>query len=284
MCATPKTNAISQYEIEQKPNQFQMAYSSPMETMYIDLSTIHLKQETPTYKTIQTRAISVYKQNQSIADYTVNFTYYNPIDTSMAGKISWQIGKPQFFALNGFPIDTLPDQRSVKAYGQYLVQPHSVIASLGQYVYKTNSEIQRITYLQGTNYIPPKVYPSIIDNKQKTALFGILPPVNPDTPMNDVIPSGPPPIVPHPPVLRPSSINGNPPPPEIYPPQPPTGPQGNYKLPTPPPMIDYDEEEVNYPNPLGKYPPGIFPPGGPDIRTTPQPPYMAPPPPIGGRR
>ena len=35
-------SAISQYELENKPTQFQVAYNSPTETVYIDLSTISL--------------------------------------------------------------------------------------------------------------------------------------------------------------------------------------------------------------------------------------------------
>ena len=35
-------SAISQYELENKPTQYQVAYNSPSETVYIDLSTISL--------------------------------------------------------------------------------------------------------------------------------------------------------------------------------------------------------------------------------------------------
>ena len=69
-------SAISQYELENKPTQFQVAYTSPTETVYIDLSTINLAQAGPTYNTLHARTISLYKQQNIIADYMTNYTYH----------------------------------------------------------------------------------------------------------------------------------------------------------------------------------------------------------------
>ena len=65
-------SAISQYELENKPTQFQVAYNSPVETVYIDLSTINLAQAGSTYNTLHARTISLYKQQNIIADYMTN--------------------------------------------------------------------------------------------------------------------------------------------------------------------------------------------------------------------
>ena len=58
-------SAISQYELENKPTQYLVAYNGPIETVYIDLSTLSLAQAAPTYSTIHARTISLYK-NQNI--------------------------------------------------------------------------------------------------------------------------------------------------------------------------------------------------------------------------
>ena len=62
-------SAISQYELENKPTQYQVAYNSPSETVYIDLSTLSLAQSGPTYSTLHARTISLYKKQNIIADY-----------------------------------------------------------------------------------------------------------------------------------------------------------------------------------------------------------------------
>ena len=58
-------SAISQYELENKPTQFQVAYNSPVETVYIDLSTINLVQAGPTYNTY-TLALLVCISNKTL--------------------------------------------------------------------------------------------------------------------------------------------------------------------------------------------------------------------------
>ena len=63
LCTTQSGFAISQYEIEQKPTQYQLAYSSDTERMYVDLSSIHTKQTAANYKTVQARLLSLYTKN-----------------------------------------------------------------------------------------------------------------------------------------------------------------------------------------------------------------------------
>lgn len=59
-------SAISQYELENKPTQFQVAYNSPTETVYIDLSTINLAQAGPTYNIHYTLVLLVYISNKTL--------------------------------------------------------------------------------------------------------------------------------------------------------------------------------------------------------------------------
>ena len=118
LCTSQSGFAISQYEIEQKPNQYQLAYSSDTERMYIDLSSIHTKQTAANYKTVQARLLSLYTRNNVIADFDTNFTFYKQQPNAQITMTAWKVSKPIYYAQNGYPIDTLPQQRLAKDYGQ----------------------------------------------------------------------------------------------------------------------------------------------------------------------
>ena len=131
LCTSQSGFAISQYEIEQKPTQYQLAYSSDTEHMYVDLSSIHTKQTAANYKTVQARLLSLYTKNNVIADYDTNFTFYRQQPNAPVTMTAWKISKPTFYAENGYPIDTLPQQRLAKDYGQHVAAPNSPSQRIG---------------------------------------------------------------------------------------------------------------------------------------------------------
>ena len=193
LCTSQLGFAISQYEIEQKPTQYQLAYSSDTERMYVDLSSIHTKQTAANYKTVQARLLSLYTKNNVIADYDTNFTFYSQQPNAPVTMTAWKISKPTFYAENGYPIDTLPQQRLAKDYGQHVAAQNSPSQRIGEFIYNTSKEMEKITYTYDNPYIPPQVFPPIVDQQTRTVLFGLMPP--PDavisTPMDRVIPAPP---------------------------------------------------------------------------------------------
>ena len=110
-------SAISQYELENKPTQFQVAYNSPTETVYIDLSTINLAQAGPTYNTLHARTISLYKQQNIIADYMTNYTYHRGKTSKDIYLMDWHVAPAKFYQVNGAPIGMADNHRSVLSTG-----------------------------------------------------------------------------------------------------------------------------------------------------------------------
>lgn len=210
LCTSQLGFAISQYEIEQKPNQYQLAYSSDTERMYIDLSSIHTKQTASNYKTVQARLLSVYQKNNVIADYDTSFTFYNQQPNAPVTMTAWKISKPAFYAENGYPIDTFPQQRLAKDYGQHVAAPNSPSQRIGEYIYNTSKEMEKITYTYDNPYIPPQVFPPVVDQQIQTALFGLMPPTEAviSTPMDRVIPAPPSPPTRMQPSLQPGHVGG----------------------------------------------------------------------------
>ena len=208
LCTSQLGFAISQYEIEQKPNQYQLAYSSDTERMYIDLSSIHTKQTASNYKTVQARLLSVYQKNNVIADYDTSFTFYSQQPNAPVTMTAWKISKPAFYAENGYPIDTFPQQRLAKDYGQHVAAPNSPSQRIGEYIYNTSKEMEKITYTYDNPYIPPQVFPPVVDQQIQTALFGLMPPTEAviSTPMDRVIPAPPSPPTRMQPSLQPGHI------------------------------------------------------------------------------
>lgn len=135
LCTSQSGFAISQYEIEQKPTQYQLAYSSDTERMYVDLSSIHTKQTVANYKTVQARLLSLYTKNNVIADYDTNFTFYSQQPNAPVTMTAWKISKPTFYAENGYPIDTLPQQRLAKDYGQHVAALNSPSQRIGKFIF-----------------------------------------------------------------------------------------------------------------------------------------------------
>ena len=193
LCTSQSGFAISQYEIEQKPTQYQLAYSSDTEHMYVDLSSIHTKQTAANYKTVQARLLSLYTKNNVIADYDTNFTFYSQQPNAPVTMTAWKISKPTFYAENGYPIDTLPQQRLAKDYGQHVAAPNSPSQRIGEFIYNTSKEMEKITYTYDNPYIPPQVFPPVVDQQTRTVLFGLMPPTDAviSTPMDRVIPAPP---------------------------------------------------------------------------------------------
>lgn len=210
LCTSQLGFAISQYEIEQKPNQYQLAYSSDTERMYIDLSSIHTKQTASNYKTVQARLLSVYQKNNVIADYDTSFTFYSQQPNAPVTMTAWKISKPAFYAENGYPIDTFPQQRLAKDYGQHVAAPNSPSQRIGEYIYNTSKEMEKITYTYDNPYIPPQVFPPVVDQQIQTALFGLMPPTESviSTPMDRVIPAPPSPPTRMQPSLQPGRVGG----------------------------------------------------------------------------
>lgn len=208
LCTSQLGFAISQYEIEQKPNQYQLAYSSDTERMYIDLSSIHTKQTASNYKTVQARLLSVYQKNNVIADYDTSFTFYSQQPNAPVTMTAWKISKPAFYAENGYPIDTFPQQRLAKDYGQHVAAPNSPSQRIGEYIYNTSKEMEKITYTYDNPYIPPQVFPPVVDQQIQTALFGLMPPTDSiiSTPMDRVIPAPPSPPTRMQPSLQPGRV------------------------------------------------------------------------------
>ena len=135
LCTSQSGFAISQYEIEQKPTQYQLAYSSDTEHMYVDLSSIHTKQTASNYKTVQARLLSLYTKNNVIADYDTNFTFYRQQPNTTVTMTAWKISKPTFYAENGYPIDTLPQQRLAKDYGQHVAALNSPSQRIWKFIF-----------------------------------------------------------------------------------------------------------------------------------------------------
>lgn len=210
LCTSQLGFAISQYEIEQKPNQYQLAYSSDTERMYIDLSSIHTKQTASNYKTVQARLLSVYQKNNVIADYDTSFTFYSQQPNAPVTMTAWKISKPTFYAENGYPIDTFPQQRLAKDYGQHVAAPNSSSQRIGEYIYNTSKEMEKITYTYDNPYIPPQVFPPVVDQQIQTVLFGLMPPTESviSTPMDRVIPAPPSPPTRMQPSLQPGRVGG----------------------------------------------------------------------------
>ena len=210
LCTSQSGFAISQYEIEQKPTQYQLAYSSDTERMYVDLSSIHTKQTAANYKTVQARLLSLYTKNNVIADYDTNFTFYSQQPNAPVTMTAWKISKPTFYAENGYPIDTLPQQRLAKDYGQHVAAPNSPSQRIGEFIYNTSKEMEKITYTYDNPYIPPQVFPPVVDQQTRTVLFGLMPPTDAviSTPMDRVIPAPPAPPTNMQPSLQPGRVGG----------------------------------------------------------------------------
>ena len=208
LCTSQSVFAISQYEIEQKPTQYQLAYSSDTERMYVDLSSIHTKQTAANYKTVQARLLSLYTKNNVIADYDTNFTFYSQQPNAPVTMTAWKISKPTFYAENGYPIDTLPQQRLAKDYGQHVAAPNSPSQRIGEFIYNTSKEMEKITYTYNNPYIPPQVFPPVVDQQTRTVLFGLMPPTDAviSTPMDRVIPAPPAPPTNMQPSLQPGRV------------------------------------------------------------------------------
>lgn len=210
LCTSQSGFAISQYEIEQKPNQYQLAYSSDTERMYIDLSSIHTKQTAANYKTVQARLLSLYTRNNVIADFDTNFTFYKQQPNAQITMTAWKVSKPTYYAQNGYPIDTLPQQRLAKDYGQHVATQNSPSQRIGEFVYNTSVEMEKISYTYDNPYIPPRVFPPVVNHSVHTPLFGLMPPMDLviSTPMDRVIPAPPAPPTKIQPSLQPGHVGG----------------------------------------------------------------------------
>ena len=128
-------SAISQYELENKPTQYQVAYNSPLETVYIDLSTLSLAQSGPTYSTLHARTISLYKKQNIIADYSTNYTYHRGNTSKDIYLMDWHVAPAKFYQVNGAPIGTANNQRSVLSTGAHVATKGSPVAEIGQFIY-----------------------------------------------------------------------------------------------------------------------------------------------------
>ena len=60
---------------------------------------------------------------------------------------AWKVSKPIYYAQNGYPIDTLPQQRLAKDYGQHVAAPNSPSQRIGEFVYNTSVEMEKFRIL-----------------------------------------------------------------------------------------------------------------------------------------
>ena len=217
-------SAISQYELENKPTQFQVAYNSPVETVYIDLSTINLAQAGPTYNTLHARTISLYKQQNIIADYMTNYTYHRGKTSKDIYLMDWHVAPAKFYQVNGAPIGMADNHRSVLSTGARVAPKGSAVAEIGQFILHNALEMERITYTFTNPYVPPRPYKPM-NTPAPTAekpLFGVQPPEGVYKPLNQLES----PYAYHQPRLAPSKLG-------VYgpvPPPPPTGPRPDWAL------------------------------------------------------
>ena len=70
--------------------------------------------------------------------------------------------------------------------------------------------MEKITYTYDNPYIPPQVFPPVVDQQTRTVLFGLMPPTDAviSTPMDRVIPAPPAPPTNMQPSLQPGHIGG----------------------------------------------------------------------------
>lgn len=171
-------SAISQYELENKPTQYQVAYNGPIETVYIDLSTLSLAQAAPTYSTIHARTISLYKNQNIIADYMTSYTYHRGNTSKDIYLMDWHVAPAKFYQVNGAPIETSNAQRSVLSTGAHVATKGSAVAEIGQFILHNALELERITYTFTNPYVPPRPYKplSIPAPTEDKPLFGVRPP------------------------------------------------------------------------------------------------------------
>ena len=70
--------------------------------------------------------------------------------------------------------------------------------------------MEKITYTYDNPYIPPQVFPPVVDQQTRTVLFGLMPPTDAviSTPMDRVIPAPPAPPTHMQPSLQPGHVGG----------------------------------------------------------------------------
>ena len=188
LATVQSASAISQYELENKPTQYQVAYNSPSETVYIDLSTISLAQAGATYSTLHARTISLYKNQNIIADYSTNYTYHRGNTSKDIYLMDWHIAPAKFYQVNGAPIGATNNERSVLSTGAHGATKGSAIAEIGQFILHNALELERITYTFTNPYVPPRPYKPI-NTPPPTAskpLFGVQPPKGVYKPLNQL--------------------------------------------------------------------------------------------------
>ena len=103
--------------------------------MYIDLSTLSLAQSGPTYSTLHARTISLYKKQNIIADYSTNYTYHRGNTSKDIYLMDWHVAPAKFYQVNGAPIGTANNQRSVLSTGAHVATKGSPIAEIGQFYF-----------------------------------------------------------------------------------------------------------------------------------------------------
>lgn len=210
-------SAISQYELENKPTQYQIAYNSPSETVYIDLSTISLAQAGATYSTLHARTISLYKNQNIIADYSTNYTYHRGNTSKDIYLMDWHVAPANFYQVNGAPIGATNNEHSVLSTGAHIATKGSAIAEIGQFILHNALELERITYTFTNPYVPPRPYKPINTPPPAASkpLFGVQPPKGVYKPLNQLKS----PYTSNQPRLSPSKLG-------VYGPFPPPPPQG----------------------------------------------------------
>lgn len=238
---------VSQYELEHKPTQYKVAYTSPTEIVYVDISSIHSRQEDPTYNMIQARTISIYKEQHILSDYTIRYTYHNGTKKSDIYLMDWQICNAKFYQQNGVPIESPDNWRSLYTRGVHVSTKGSATAEIGQFILHTALELEKITYTATNPYVAPKPYKSINHPAPppEQPLFGMHPPRPTDNPMDHVIPGDPPPPTLVPPHMSPAKLG-------VYGPVPPPPPRG----PRPDWLLDKQNLPMPGPNqPMGQWGP-----------------------------
>ena len=131
--------------------------------------------------------------------------------------MDWHVAPAKFYQVNGAPIGTANNQRSVLSTGAHVATKGSPVAEIGQFILHNALELERITYTSKNPYVPPRPYKPLSTPAptEDRPLFGVQPPEGVYKPLNQLES----PYTSNQPRLFPSKLG-------IYGPVPPPPPQG----------------------------------------------------------
>ncbi len=118
--------------------------------------------------------------------------------------MDWHVAPAKFYQVNGAPIGTANNQRSVLSTGAHVATKGSAVAEIGQFILHNALEMERITYTSTNPYVPPRPYKPISAPAPTASkpLFGVQPPQGVYKPLNQLES----PYTPNQPRLTPSKL------------------------------------------------------------------------------